>query len=70
MTVLAHSLEKTGAVEVKGCQLHYRYYEPHDKEKAKRTPLVILHGGPGACHEFWYQSLQDLSNDRPTLYYD
>lgn len=67
---MEHYLKSIGAVEVKGCDLHYRCYEPEDQAHAARTPLVVLHGGPGACHELWYEALQDLSNDRPTLFYD
>lgn len=70
MSINKHSLEKTGEVEVKGCALHYRFYVPHDPEKAAKTPLVIVHGGPGSCHTLLYDGMHELSDDRPTLYYD
>jgi L-proline amide hydrolase len=33
------------------------------------APLVTLHGGPGATHDYLL-SLVDLSNDRPVVFYD
>lgn len=70
MSINKHFLEKTGDVTVQGGSLHYRYYQPHDEEKAKRTPLVILHGGPGCSHVLCYDGMHPLSDERPTLYYD
>ena len=34
-----------------------------------RTPLVVLHGGPGATHDY-VLSLTDLARDRPVIHYD
>jgi len=33
------------------------------------TPLVILHGGPGATHEY-LEPLRALSDERPVIFYD
>jgi len=33
------------------------------------APLVTLHGGPGATHDYLL-SLVDLSDDRPVVFYD
>ncbi|KAF1952409.1 proline-specific peptidase [Byssothecium circinans] len=33
------------------------------------TPLIILHGGPGACHDYLLP-LTDLSKSRPLVFYD
>jgi L-proline amide hydrolase len=33
------------------------------------TPLIVLHGGPGATHDY-VLSLTDLSGDRPVVHYD
>jgi len=33
------------------------------------TPLIILHGGPGACHEYLLQ-LTDIASSRPIIFYD
>lgn len=34
-----------------------------------RTPLIALHGGPGATHDYLL-SLTDLANDRAVVFYD
>ena len=34
-----------------------------------RTPLIVLHGGPGATHDY-VLSLTDLAGDRPVVHYD
>jgi L-proline amide hydrolase len=34
-----------------------------------RIPLIVLHGGPGATHDYLL-SLTDLARDRPVIHYD
>ena len=34
-----------------------------------KTPLLCLHGGPGAGHDY-LQPLQDLADERPVIFYD
>jgi L-proline amide hydrolase len=34
-----------------------------------RTPLIVLHGGPGASHDYLL-SLTDLAHDRQVIHYD
>ncbi|KAF4627314.1 hypothetical protein G7Y89_g10838 [Cudoniella acicularis] len=34
-----------------------------------QTPLIVLHGGLGACHEYLLP-LTDLSSSRPLIFYD
>ncbi|MDD5586399.1 MAG: proline iminopeptidase-family hydrolase [Alphaproteobacteria bacterium] len=70
MTIMRHSLEKSGEVSVEGGNIHYRYYEPHDLEKTGRTPIVVVHGGPGASHVMMYDALCALADERPALFYD
>jgi proline iminopeptidase len=36
---------------------------------AKKTPLLLLHGGPGASHDY-FESLSALSGERPVIFYD
>ena len=33
------------------------------------TPLLCLHGGPGMCHDY-LETLADLSDERPVVFYD
>jgi proline iminopeptidase len=35
----------------------------------KRVPLLVLHGGPGFPHDY-LESLRDLSDERPVIFYD
>lgn len=67
---MRHTLEKTGTVSVIGGNIHYRYYEPHDPDKAAKTPVVFLHGGPGASHAIIYDCLAELADERPAIFYD
>ena len=70
MSINKHSLEKTGNVAVEGGEISYRLYEPHDKVAANRTPLIVLHGGPGGSHAAMYDSLNSLADDRSVIFYD
>lgn len=65
-----HSLERTGFIDVIGGSIHYRYYEPHDKEASKRTPLIVSNGGPGDCLHAYYCTLSDFANYCPVVFYD
>lgn len=35
----------------------------------ENTPLLLLHGGPGACHDY-FEPLIALSDERPVIFYD
>ncbi|KAM3088750.1 hypothetical protein ACMFMG_000380 [Clarireedia jacksonii] len=48
------------------CQTWYKVFG--DLESSQ-TPLIILHGGPGACHEYLLP-LTDISHSRPVIFYD
>ena len=43
------------------------WYEVHGDLASDKTPLVILHGGPGGCHDY-LKPLTDL--DIPLVFYD
>lgn len=64
--------EDTVPFEVPGsgkpCQTWYRTIGPLS---GSRTPLIVLHGGPGACHEYLLP-LEDLytSHKIPVILYD
>ncbi|GAW21675.1 hypothetical protein ANO14919_111980 [Xylariales sp. No.14919] len=40
-----------------------------DLESSDATPMIVLHGGPGACHEYLLP-LTDLSPSIPLIFYD
>jgi proline-specific peptidase len=48
------------------CKTWYRIY---GSLATSATPLIILHGGPGACHEYLLP-LTDLAPSRPVIFYD
>ena len=58
---------KEGYLPFKGYQTYYRIVNP----TGKKTPLVILHGGPGSTHNS-YELLDHLAqeDDRPFIMYD
>ena len=39
MSLHQHSMERVGMVAVPGGDIHFRLYQPHQPEKAARTPL-------------------------------
>ncbi|KAH9908355.1 Alpha/Beta hydrolase protein [Xylariomycetidae sp. FL2044] len=50
------------------CQTWYRVFG--DLTSTSSTPLIVLHGGPGACHDYLLP-LTDLSSpDTPVVFYD
>lgn len=70
MSLHQHSLERVGMVAVPGGDIHFRLYQPHQPEKAARTPLVVTHGGPGASSIGLYDALHELADERPVVFYD
>ncbi|KAI0139135.1 proline-specific peptidase [Hypoxylon sp. NC0597] len=48
---------------------HTWYKVIGDLKNSSKSPLVILHGGPGACHEYLLP-LTDLSPSIPLIFYD
>lgn len=54
-----------GFIEVTGGKV---WYQLHDNQ-SNRTPVIILHGGPGSAH-FSLKGLKALAEDRPVIFYD
>lgn len=54
-----------GFLEVTGGKVWYQLH----KGQANRTPVIILHGGPGSSH-YSLQGLRILAEDRPVIFYD
>ncbi len=61
----AQAAVKEGFVAVEGGNVWYRIVGA-DK---KGIPLLIVHGGPGAPHDY-LESLEALSGERPVVFYD
>jgi proline-specific peptidase len=55
---------KEGFLNVEGGQIWYRLVGSGPK-----TPLIILHGGPGVPHDY-LSGMEALAKDRPVLFYD
>jgi proline iminopeptidase len=55
---------ETGFVAVEGGRVAY---EVHGS--GTRTPLLVLHGGPGIPHDY-LQNLEALGDERPVVFYD
>lgn len=58
---------KEGYVSFQGYRTYYRIANP----KGRKTPLLVLHGGPGSTHNS-YEVFDDmaLEDDRPIVSYD
>lgn len=54
-----------GFIDVTGGRVWYQVHNPN----ATRTPVVILHGGPGSSH-YSLRVLDVLADDRPVIFYD
>jgi L-proline amide hydrolase len=58
---------RTGTVEFRGWQTWYRITGDLD---AGKTPLVVLHGGPGAAHNYTLRIARIAEQGRPVVHYD
>lgn len=59
-------VETEGYIEVTGGKVWYKKVEG---ENAHKTPLLILHGGPGSSH-YSMQGLAALAEERSVIFYD
>lgn len=60
----ARAAENTGHIAVPGGKVWYRTVGHGPK-----TPLLLLHGGPGAAHDYLLP-LRALADERPVIFYD
>ena len=51
----------------KPCQTWYKIFGDLDSPK---TPLIVIHGGPGACHEYLLPLADLTSSSIPIIFYD
>ena len=54
----------TGFIQVPGGRVWYRVVGT-----GHRTPLLVLHGGPGGS-SYYLKPIAALGNDRPVIFYD
>ncbi|KAI4601504.1 hypothetical protein KJ359_011633 [Pestalotiopsis sp. 9143b] len=47
----------------------HTWYKVFGDLKGPETPLIVLHGGPGACHDYLLL-LTDLAKSSPLVFYD
>jgi proline-specific peptidase len=57
---------KDGYLSVKE---HRIYYKIFGVEQTAKSPLLVLHGGPGSAHNYML-GLSALATDRPVVFYD
>jgi proline iminopeptidase len=58
-------MREEGFIKVTGGRVHYQKYD----KGTGRTPVIVLHGGPGSsCYSL--ECLQALADDRPVILYD
>jgi L-proline amide hydrolase len=58
---------RTGTAPFRGCETWYRITGDPD---ARLTPLVVLHGGPGASHDYLLRLTALADRGRPVIHYD
>ncbi|MBC8107188.1 MAG: proline iminopeptidase-family hydrolase [Anaerolineae bacterium] len=61
----ANGVNEDGYVNVIGGKVYYKMID----HGGGGTPLIVVHGGPGVPHQY-LQSLAELANDRPVIFYD
>ncbi len=59
---------KEGTIPFKGYQTWYRIVG--EKEEPGKLPLLCLHGGPGACHDYLESLDAMVDTGRRVIYYD
>ena len=57
------NVEESGYIPVDGHRVWYR------KTGGGGIPLLVLHGGPGAGHDY-LETLEELAGERPVIFYD
>lgn len=62
---MSYSNDQTGFIDVPGGRVWYRIAGVG----APGTPLLLLHGGPGAGHD-GFEPLGALADERPVVFYD
>jgi len=56
---------KEGFINVEGGKIWYKIVG----HKNSGTPLIIIHGGPGATHDY-LETISELADNRPIIFYD
>jgi L-proline amide hydrolase len=69
MSSLGELTVTTGHVEFEGHQTWYRVTGQLDPD-AERAPLVVLHGGPGAAHDYTLRIADLAADGRAVVHYD
>lgn len=67
MDITTLKADKSGYINVAGGRIWYRLN--HSQQTPAKTPLIIIHGGPGGTHNSLLPCLQ-LSQERPVIFYD
>ena len=62
-----NSFYKEGYMNIEGGKIWYSISS--SKEAENKTPLLIVHGGPGATHDY-LNNLRALKGERPVILYD
>ncbi len=65
MKLKVPSARREGYVSVTGGNVWYKIVGAN----RKKIPLLLLHGGPGASHDY-LEPLEALSDERPVIFYD
>ncbi|KAI1743878.1 Alpha/Beta hydrolase protein [Xylaria scruposa] len=69
MATLENMREGTAEFKVPGLQEPCHTWFKIFGDLSSATPMIILHGGPGACHDYLLP-LRDLSPSVPLIFYD
>lgn len=62
--------ETTRKISVPGGEVTVIACIPEDAEKRARTPLIVVHGGPGGNHDVHKHYYGSTAHDRPVYFYD
>lgn len=68
MCIVKKTIVPGSYISINGNLLFHNLYN----EKGKKTPIIVLNGGPGGAYIGYYKHIRDLAtkSDRPMLFYD
>ena len=63
---MSQKIVQTGLIKIAGGKI---WFKTVSSQTGNSTPLLVIHGGPGATHDY-LEPLEQLANERPVIFYD
>ena len=62
------TLAKSGHIEIPQGKIAYRVYQA--SESSNKTPVIFIHGGPGFPLYGMENDFQNITSERPVIFYE